>query len=76
MKENKTTDESNVISEYLKALKVEDVDKLRGLMDSIINGAAIPKKEWKESMVKLLHKGGRREEMQRNYLPIALISVI
>ena len=30
MKENKAADESGVIPEYLKALKVEEVDKLRG----------------------------------------------
>ena len=52
MKENKAADESGVIAEYLKALEVE---KLRGLMNGILNVADIPK-EWKESRVKLLHK--------------------
>ena len=74
MKENKSADDSGVITEYLKALKVEEVDKLRGLMNVLLNGADIPK-EWKESRVKLLHKGGRRDELNK-YRPIAIISVI
>ena len=40
MKENKAVDESGVIAEYMKALEVE---KLRGLMNGILNGADIPK---------------------------------
>ena len=40
MKENKAADESGVIAEYLKTLEVE---KLRGLMNGILNGADIPK---------------------------------
>ena len=48
---------SGIISVCLKALEVEEVEKLRGLMNGILNGADIPK-EWKESRVKLLHKGG------------------
>ena len=43
MKENKAADESGVIAEYLKALEVEEVEKLRGLMNGILNGADIPK---------------------------------
>ena len=42
-KENKAADESGVIAEYLKALEVEEVEKLRGLMNGILNGADIPK---------------------------------
>ena len=57
MKENKAAGESGVIAEYLE---VEEVEKLRGLMNGILNGAVIPK-EWKESIVKLLHKGGRMD---------------
>ena len=64
MKENKAADESGVIAEYLK------VEKLRGLMNGILNGADIPK----ESRVKLLHKGGRTDEL-KNYLPIAIINI-
>ena len=63
MKENKAADESGVIAEYLKTLEVEEVEKLRGLMDGILNGADIPK-EWKESRVKLLKKGGRTDELK------------
>ena len=43
MKENKAADESGVIAEYLKTLEVEDVEKLRGLMNGILYGADIPK---------------------------------
>ena len=74
MKVNKAADKSGVNAEYLKALEVEEVDKLRGLMNGILNGADIPK-EWKESRVKLLHKGGRRDEL-KNYRHIVIISVI
>ena len=63
-----------MITEYLKALEVEEVDKLSGLMNVLLNGADIPK-EWKESRVNLLHKGGRRDELKK-YRPIAIISVI
>ena len=73
MKENKAADESGVIAEYLKALEVEEVEKQRGLMNGILNGADIPK-EWKESRVKLLHKDGRTDEL-KNYRPIAIINV-
>ena len=58
--ENKAADKSGVIAEYLKALEVEEVEKLRVLMNGILNGADIPK----ESRVKLLHKGGRRGELK------------
>ena len=70
MKKNKAADESGVIAEYLKALEVE---KLRGLMNGILNGADILK-EWKESRVKLLHEGGRTDEL-KNYRPIAIINI-
>ena len=33
-------------------------------MNGILNGADIPK-EWKESRVKLLHKGGRTDELKK-----------
>ena len=56
------------IEDYLKALEVE---KLIGLMIGILNGADIPK-EWKDNRVKLLHKGGRTDEL-KNYRPIAII---
>ena len=48
MKYNKAADESGVIAEYLKALELEEVDKLRGLMNGILNGADIPKKVERE----------------------------
>ena len=63
MKENKVTDENGV----------EEVEKLRSLMNGISNGADIPK-ECKECRVKVLHKGGRTDQLN-NYQPIAIISV-
>ena len=62
LKENKAADESGVIAEYLKALEVEEVVKLRDVMNDILNGADMPK----EGRVKLLHKGGRTDEL-KNY---------
>ena len=59
MKENKDADERRVIAEYLKALEVEEVDKLRGLMNGIVNGADIPE-ERKESRLKLLYNNYSR----------------
>ena len=41
MKENKDADESGVIAEYLKALEVDEVEKLRDMMNGILNGAEI-----------------------------------
>ena len=73
MKDNKAADDSRVIAEYLKALEVEEVEKIRGLMNGILNEGDIPK-EWKEGRVKLLHKGGRTDEL-KNYRPIAIINV-
>ena len=58
----------------MKTLEVEEVEKLRVLMNGILNGADIPK-EWKERRDKLLHKGGRRDDL-KNYRPIAILSVI
>ena len=69
MKENKAADKSGVIAEYLKALGVEEV----GLMNGILNGVDIPK-EWKESRVKLPHKGGRMDEL-KNQPPIAIVNI-
>ena len=46
MKESKAAVESGVIAEYLQALEIEEVEKLRGLMNGILNGSDIPK-EWK-----------------------------
>ena len=43
MKENNESDKSRMITEYTKALEVEEADKLRGLIKGILNGANIPK---------------------------------
>ena len=42
MKVNKAADESGVIAEYRNALEVEEVEKQRGLLNGILNGADIP----------------------------------
>ena len=42
-------------------------------MNGILNGADIPK-EWKEGRVKLLHKGGRTDEL-KTYRPIVIINI-
>ena len=62
-----------MIAEYLKVLEVEEVEKLKNLINRILNRADILK-EWKESRVKLLHKGGRTDEL-KNYRPIAIINI-
>ena len=43
IKEKKAADENGVISQYMKALKLQEVEKLRGLMAGILNGADFPK---------------------------------
>ena len=63
MIKNTAADKSGIIAECLKALEVEEVEKLRGLMNGILNEADIPK-EWNESRVELLHKGGRTDEFK------------
>ena len=63
MKENKTANEIGVLAAYKKALEVDEVEKLRGLMNGILNGVDIPK-EWKESRLELLHEGGKRDELK------------
>ena len=73
MKENKAADESGVIAEYPKELELEEVEKLRGLMNGILNGTDMLI-EWKEGRVKLLHEGGRADEL-KNYRPIAIINL-
>ena len=74
MKENKTTDQSGMIAEYIKAMGEQDLNNLRVLMNAVLSGECIPK-EWKESRVVLAHKGGSKKEVS-NYTPIAIINVI
>ena len=74
MKVNKATDESGMIAEYIKALGEQDVKNLSVLMNDVLSGESIPK-EWKESRVVLVHKGGSKKEVS-NYRPIAIINVI
>ena len=74
MRGDRASDESGMVAEYLKALKKESVEDLRGMMNEVLNGANVPK-EWKESRVVLIHKGGNAKEL-KNYRPIAIISVV
>ena len=71
MKENKSTDESGMIAEYLKALGERDVHNLRMLLNEVFSGGCIPN-EWKESRVVLVHKGGSKKELQ-NYRPVDMM---
>ena len=63
MKGNKSTDESGMIAEYIKALGEQDLKKLRVLMNDVLSGESIPK-EWKESRVVLVHKGGSKKQVK------------
>ena len=42
IKENKTTDESGMIADYLKALGERDVHNLRMLLNEMLSGGCIP----------------------------------
>ena len=74
MKENKATDESGVIAEYIKALGEQDLKNLSVRMNYVLSGECIPN-EWKENRVVLVHKGGCKKEVM-NYRPIAIINII
>ena len=74
MKENKASDESGMMVEYIKALGEQDLKNLRVFMNDVLSGERIHK-EWKESGVVLVHKGGSKIEVL-NYIPIAIINVI
>ena len=73
MKENKTTDESGMIAEYIKALRDQDLNNLMRLLNDVLMGVYIPK-EWKESILVLVHKGKSKKEF-KNYRPVAIINV-
>ena len=60
LKEIKSTNESGMIDEYIKAMGECDSINVRMLND-VLRGGCIPK-EWKESRVELLHKGGSKKE--------------
>ena len=62
MKVNKATDESGMIAEYIKALGEQDLKNVRVLMNDVLSGVSIPK-EWKDSRVVLVHKGGSKKEV-------------
>ena len=72
MKENKATDESGMIAEYVKALGDQDLNNLRRLLNDVLMGGCIPK-EWKESRVSA--QGGSKKEL-KNYRPVAIINVV
>ena len=74
LKGNKATDESCMIGEYVKALGDQDLNNLMRLLNDVLMGGCIPK-EWKESRVVLVHKGGSKNEL-KNYRPVAIINVV
>ena len=74
MKENKTTDESGMIAEYIKALGDQDLNNLMRLLNDVLMGGCIPK-EGKESRIVLVHKGRSKKEL-KNYRPVAIIHVV
>ena len=74
MKENKATDESCIIAEYIKALRDLDINNLMRLLYYVFMGGCIPK-EWKESRVVLVHKRGRKKELINNR-PVAFLNVV
>ena len=74
LKRDKAADDSGMIAEYVKALSETDREKLRIGLNDVVNGGSIPK-EWKESRVVLIHKGGNHSDM-KNYRPIAIISIV
>ena len=63
-----------MIAEYIKALGEQDLKNLRVAMNDVLSVESIHK-EWKESRVVLVHKGGSKKEV-RNYRPITIINVI
>ena len=63
LKENKATDESGMIAEYIKALAEQDSNNLRVFLNAVLSGGCIPK-EWKESRVVLVHKGGSKKGLK------------
>ena len=74
MKENKATDESGMIAEYLKAMGERDVHNLSMLLNDVLSGGCIPN-EWKEGRVVLVHKGGSKKEL-KNYRQVTIINVM
>ena len=74
MKENKATDESGMIAEYLKALGERDVHNLRMFLNEVFSGGCI-QNEWKESRVVLVHNGGSMKEL-KNSKPAAIINAM
>ena len=58
MKENKATEESGMIAEYIQSLRDQDINNLRGgLLNDVLRRGCTPK-EWMENRVVLVHKGG------------------
>ena len=53
-----------MIAEYIKALGDQDLNNLMRLLNDVLMGGCIPK-EWKESRVLLVHKGGGQERVEK-----------
>ena len=63
LNENKATDKSGMIAEYITALEERDSNNLRMFLNDVLSGGCIPK-EWKGSRVVLVHKGGSKKELE------------
>ena len=64
MKENKATDESGMIAEYVKALGDQDLNNLRRLLNDVVNGRMHTKgMEGEQSSVSA--QGGKQERVEK-----------
>ena len=63
-----------MIAEYVNALGDQDLNNLMRLLNDVLMEGCIPK-EWKESRVVSVHKGGSKKEL-KNYRPVAIINIV
>ena len=61
-----------MIAAYIKAISDKDLNNLMRLLNDVLMGGFIPK-EWKESRVILVHKGGIMKEL-KEYRPVGIYS--
>ena len=75
MKENKATDESGMVAEYVQARVDKDLNNLMRLLNDVLMGGCIPK-DCNESRVVLVHRGGGSKKELKNYRPVVIINVV
>lgn len=76
LKNQKATGLDDIPNEFLKAFKTEAKEMLRGCLNDILASRKIPR-TWKESRVKLIHKGKGKETSDIGaYRPITILSNI